>query len=52
MGPHAVIILAMKCNVERRIEAPVGAAVMADRNNSNEPVEQEQQTYVVTVSRS
>lgn len=42
----------MKCNVERLIEALVGAAVMADRNNSNAPAERERHTYVVTVSRN
>jgi cytidylate kinase len=52
MGPQAVIIVAMKCNVERLIEGLVGAAVMADRKNSNEPVEQKRHTYVVTVSRN
>jgi len=42
----------MKCNVERLIEALVGAAVMAERKNSSEPAEQKQQVYVVTVSRN
>ena len=42
----------MKCNVERLIEALVGAAVMADRKNGNRPAEQKRQIYVVTVSRN
>jgi cytidylate kinase len=42
----------MKCNVERLIEALVGAAVMAERNKSNESAEQKRQVYVVTVSRN
>lgn len=42
----------MKCNVERLIEALVGAAVMAERKNSNEPAEHKRHIYVVTVSRS
>jgi cytidylate kinase len=42
----------MKCNVERLIDALVGAAVMAERKNSNEAGEQKRQVYVVTVSRN
>lgn len=42
----------MKCNVERLIEALVGAAVMADRKKGSESAEQKRQTYVVTVSRN
>ncbi len=52
MGPQAVIIVTMKCNVERLIDALVGAAVMADRKNGNKSAEQKRQTYVVTVSRN
>jgi cytidylate kinase len=42
----------MKCNVERLIEALVGAAVMNDRKHSNESAEQKRNIYVVTVSRN
>jgi len=52
MGSQAVIIVIMKCSVERVIEALVGAAVMADRNKHNEPAEQKRKAYVVTVSRN
>lgn len=42
----------MKCNVERLINALVGAAVISDRNKGNKPAEQKRHTYVVTVSRN
>lgn len=43
----------MKCNVERLIEALVGAAVIAERNKRNEIAARKQrEKYVVTVSRN
>ena len=42
----------MKCNVERLIDALVGAAVMAERKNSSQAAQQKRQIYVVTVSRN
>jgi cytidylate kinase len=42
----------MKCNVERLIDALVGAAVMAERKNSSQAAGQKRQIYVVTVSRN
>jgi hypothetical protein len=43
----------MKCNVERLIEALVGAAVIAERNKRDElAAKKERQIYVVTVSRN
>jgi len=42
----------MKCDMERLIEALVGAAMMTDREKHNEPAEQKRQAYVVTVSRN
>ncbi len=42
----------MTCNVERVIEALVGAALMAERNKSNELSRARQKPLVVTISRN
>ena len=42
----------MKCNVERLIEALVGAAVMTNQSKGKMPEETKQKAYVVTVSRN